>query len=213
MPLSAAGSDLFTSWPLVSRYSAMRRLLFLAAQIRGIHESAAEAPRRLSCAFFAFFLSPIPAEMPSAKTFASSSAQSSGTSHSLGSRGTSSIEFLPVTPHTERGTEVEFFTRCAFINVTSAPTPPSPRLSLPRTSMDVSFEVAFISSASCSPSEGVSSASRRSIEMSPWPRAYTQPASSMIRAGPRAFHPLRLRSGLSIALSSRLISLHRVRCR
>ena len=48
---------------------------------------------------------------------------------------------------------------------TRALAPTSPMLSLPRTSIDVSFWHLPISSASCLASSGVSSVSRRSIEM------------------------------------------------
>ena len=87
-------------------------------------------------------------------------------------------------------------------------------VSLPRTSMEVSLGQACSSFASCSPSEGVSAASRKSMKVSTLVvRAKSQPASRMMRAAPRAFQPRKLSSVFSSAESSRRTSLVRMRCR
>ena len=65
---------------------------------------------------------------------------------------------------------------------------------------------------SATPSTGVSSDSRRSMNASTLVvRAKTQPASSIMRAGPRAFHPRSTSSLLSRAASSLFTSLVRRR--
>lgn len=158
----------------------------LAAQMRGCQPSPACPPRRLSVDP-PLHLPPMAADTPSEKTLLSSSAQSKRHSKYGTCFGICRVlPVLPPIPISDRGAALRR-SFIAFMKAISGAVPCSPSVSFPRMSMDVSLGWVSSSFASCSPSFGVSSQLRRSMNPSPCVvRAKQNPARSMIRAGPRA---------------------------
>mmetsp|Transcript_82073 Transcript_82073/g.163446 ORF Transcript_82073/g.163446 Transcript_82073/m.163446 type:complete len:227 (+) Transcript_82073:674-1354(+) len=143
------------------RISAISRRFSFTAQRNGCHSLAAEAPRLLSTVPLLF--PPIPAPMPSVKTWECSSAARRRRSMGGMILGISIDELAGVTPQIERGTWVTPLPSPP-MNFARALEPSTPILSLLRTSIEVRRGCAAISSASCAASELVSLASRRSTE-------------------------------------------------